>query len=281
METVAEVTKRLLERAQKESNYNTNQSQVSPQKNCPFSLCDGSGLIVTLEDGLTYARNCKCVKQTIIEAKITKTLKFANIPHEFEGVKVDDFNCTIYTTSNAINIATAARKITKNYILNFEQFKETGKGLYYYSKEKGSGKTMLALALGNVLINMYKMNVKFVTTPDLFAEIKRTYDKTSEFKESELLDSLKSVQVLILDDIGTEKQGGWVNEILYQILNTRMTSGLITIFTSNVHMSQLKHDDRIKSRIEKMSFSVQMPEESIRKQIANRENEEMAAALLS
>ena len=212
---------------------------------------------------------------------MAKTLKFANIPPEFEGVKVDDFNCTIYTTSNAINIATAARKITKNYILNFEQFKETGKGLYYYSKEKGSGKTMLALALGNALINMYKVNVKFVTTPDLFAEIKRTYDKTSEFKESELLDSLKSVQVLILDDIGTEKQGGWVNEILYQILNTRMTSKLITIFTSNVHMSQLKHDERIKSRIEKMSYPVQMPEESIRKQIAMKENAEMVKVLLS
>lgn len=216
-----------------------------------------------------------------MEAKIAKTLKFANIPTEFIGVKVNDFNCMLYTTTKAINVATAARKATKNYILEFEKYNAEGKGLYYYSNEKGSGKTMLALALGNALMSIYSMSVKFVTTLDLFAEIKKTYDKNSEFKESELLDSLKQVQVLILDDIGTEKQGGWVNEILYQILNTRMASKLVTIFTSNVHLSQLKHDERIKSRIEKMSFPVQMPEESIRRQIANRENEEMAAALLN
>lgn len=238
-------------------------------------------MIVTNENGLTYAKQCKCMEQAIIKAKMERTLNFASIPAEFTGVMVNDFDCSIYQAVESINIATSARKITKNYILDFdEKYKTSGRGLYYYSKEKGSGKTMLALALGNALMNMYSMSVKFVTTLDLFAEIKRTYDKTSEFRESELLDSLKQVQVLILDDIGTEKQGGWVNEILYQILNTRMTAKLVTIFTSNVHMSQLKHDERIKSRIEKMSFPVQMPEESIRKQIANRENNEMAAALL-
>lgn len=234
-----------------------------------------------MEDGLTYAKNCKCVEQAIIEAKMAKALSFANIPLEFSGVKVNEFNCSMYTTNNAVNTATAARKITKNYILEFEKYRAVGKGLYYYSKEKGSGKTMLALALGNALMNMYSMSVKFVTTPDLFSEIKRTYDKNSEFKESELLDSLKQVQVLILDDIGTEKQSGWVNEILYQVLNTRMTSKLVTIFTSNVHISQLKHDERIRSRIDKMSYPVQMPEESIRKQLADKENEEMAKSLLS
>lgn len=232
-------------------------------------------------DGLTYAKNCKCVEQAIKEAKLEKTLSFASIPSEFTGVKVNDFDCMVYTTSNAVNIATAARKIAKNYILEFKKFQDNGKGLYFYSKEKGSGKTMLALALGNALINMCNTSVKFVTTPELFAEIKKTYDKSSEFKESELLDSLKQVPVLILDDIGTEKQSGWVNDILYQILNTRMTAKLVTIFTSNVHISQLAHDERIKSRIEKMSFPVQMPEESIRKQIATKENEDMAKVLLS
>lgn len=140
-----------------------------------------------------------------MEAKIAKTLKFANIPPEFIGVKVNDFNCMIYTTTKAINVATAARKVTKNYILKFEKYNAEGIGLYYYSNEKGSGKTMLALALGNALMSIYSMSVRFVTTLDLFAEIKKTYDKNSEFKESELLDSLKQVQVLILDDIGTEK----------------------------------------------------------------------------
>ena len=281
METVQQVVARLKERAQKESNPNISLNQEKVKRSCPFNLCDGSGVIVTKEDGLTYAKNCRCVEQTIKETRIAKTLSFANIPKEFTGVMVNDFDTKMYRNPQSIDTAIRARKMTKNYIYQFEDYRSNGKGLYYYSKEKGSGKTMLALALGNALINMYNMSVKFVTTPDLFAEIKKTYDKKSEFKESELLDSLKQVQVLILDDIGTEKQGGWVNEILYQILNTRMTAKLVTIFTSNVHISQLSHDERIISRIEKTSFPIQMPEESIRKQLADKENEKMAMALLN
>lgn len=168
-----------------------------------------------------------------------------------------------------------------NYIYNFEKYNALGKGLYFYSHEKGSGKTLLALALGNALMNVHKATVRFITTVELFTEIRKTYEKDSMFKESQLLDSLKQVQVLILDDIGTEKKSDWVNEMLYQTLNTRMTSKVITIFTSNVHVSKLKHDERIISRIEAMAIPIQMPEVSIRKNMAISENEELVKALLS
>lgn len=208
-------------------------------------------------------------------------LTFANIPQEFKDIKVNDFDNEIYTSIEALNIASAARRMAKNYVIKFNTFKEQGKGLYFYSQTKGSGKTMLAIAIGNALINMYSIQVKFLTTPDLFSEIKKTFDSKSEYKESELLESIRSVEVLILDDIGTEKQGGWVNEILYKILNHRMTANLVTIFTSNVHISKLQHDERITSRIEKMALPVQMPEESIRKRLAHKENEELVNLLLS
>lgn len=249
-------------------------------KKCLFNKCDGSGTIVTVKDGVVYASICECVEEEQKKLKQEKMLKFADIPPEFIGIKVNNFKNEIYTSIEALDLAAAAKRMTVNYVMNFEKFKEEGKGLYYYSKEKGSGKTMLAIALGNALINMHSVMVKFLTTPDLLSEIKKTYDRGSEYKESELLESLKQVEVLILDDIGIEKQSGWMNEILYKILNHRMTSKLITIFTSNVHITQLEHDERIKSRIEKMALPVQMPEESIRKQLAQRENDEMVKLLL-
>lgn len=208
-------------------------------------------------------------------------LKFADIPKEFKDIKVNDFDNEIYSSIEALNLASAARRMAKNYILNFDVFRSEGKGLYFYSSTKGSGKTMLAIAIGNALINVHGVQVKFLTTPDLLSEIKRTYDAKSEYKESELLESLKQVEVLILDDIGVEKQSGWMNEILYKILNHRMTANLVTIFTSNVHISKLQHDERITSRIEKMALPVQMPEESIRRAIARKENEELVNLLLS
>jgi len=116
--------------------------------------------------------------------------------------------------------------------------------------------------------------VEFVNTINLLNEIKGSYQQGSEVSSSELLRMIKSIDVLILDDIGTEKPTNWVNEIFYSILNDRMTAKKITIFTSNCNIEELKHDERVSNRIEKMAMPILFPEESIRKSIAQKENVE-------
>lgn len=236
--------------------------------------CQDTGIIMRVVDGTIFAKNCECLGRQFL----IKKLKCANIPKEFENVKVADFKPDLYEQNK--EIAKNAKGAVKNYILGYPKYKAAGKGIYLYSKTKGSGKTMLSIALGNALINMHQENVKFITTIDLLNEIKKTYSKDSEVKESELLNIINSVDVLILDDIGTEKQSEWVTEILYSIFNTRLTKMLVTIFTSNVHISELKHDERIVSRIEKLAVPIQMPEESIRRKLAKTENMTMMNELL-
>ena len=156
-----------------------------------------------------------------------------------------------------------------------EDFKEKGKGLYLYSKTKGSGKTRLAASLGNALISTYKERVKFITTLDLLDEIKGTYNKESALSENDLINAIKEVDVLILDDIGVEGDTPWVSEKLYSILNGRMISKKITMFTSNSRVEELKQDERIKNRLEMMAIPIKMPEQSIRTDIAKGENKEL------
>ena len=45
-----------------------------------------------------------------------------------------------------------AKIIAKRYVEQFEEIQETGKGLYFYSSVKGSGKTRLAVSIANDLI---------------------------------------------------------------------------------------------------------------------------------
>lgn len=241
---------------------------------CP--LCQGHGSYIKMSDGRDVGVICECRIREIG----TQKLKFANIPEEFRSIKVNDYKYSFYQEVEAQAIAKSAKLTVFNYISSFERFQAIGKGLYFYSLEKGSGKTMLAAALANALVSIYRVDARFITTIDLLSEIKKTYSKDSTLCESEILNAISKVAVLILDDIGTEKQSDWVNETLYNILNARMTGKLITIFTSNIHNTKLKHDDRIKSRIEKMAIPVQMPEESIRKQQASKENEELMKELL-
>lgn len=218
---------------------------------------------------------CKCREDKALESK----LQFANIPKEFKDLKIGHFKTEWYTSEENKAKARAAKRAATKYIENYEMFKEKGKGLYLYSYVKGSGKTRLAASLANALVNIHRARVKFITTLDLLDEIKATYNKESAMSENSLINAIKEVDVLVLDDIGVEEPTPWVKEKLYNILNGRMISNKITIFTSNSTVEELKHDDRIKNRIEKMAVAIYLPDESIRSAIAKKESDELQEIL--
>ncbi len=220
---------------------------------------------------------CKCHEDQIHENR----LMFANIPKEFRELTLSSFNLNLYENQESKFRATMAKKAAVNFVKNYDLMKQIGKGLFFYSYVKGSGKTRLAASLGNALVNHKKVRVKFITTLDLLEEIKNTYNKDSEITQNELFNAIKTVEVLILDDIGVEEDKPWVKEIFYNILNGRMVSKKITIFTSNLAIEDLKHDERIKNRITKMAVPVFLPDESVRSKLAKQENEDLQGVLFS
>lgn len=252
------------------------QSKIqSAASNCRYGKCDGSGMIIDKEN--TIVKFCKCREDSIHERR----LKFANIPKEFKELTLNSFDLDLYENSESKFRAVMAKKAAVNFVKNYDLMKQLGKGLFFYSYVKGSGKTRLAASLGNALVNYKKVRVKFITTLDLLEEIKNTYSKDSEITQNELLSAIKNVEVLILDDIGIEEDKQWVKEIFYSILNGRMIGKKITMFTSNLAIEDLKHDERIKNRIEKMATPVYLPDESVRSKLAKKENEEIQELLFS
>lgn len=252
---------------------------LNATSNCPYGECDGSGISFRLElaTNITSGVYCRCRDEVLL----AKRIKFANIPEEFKDLTINSFRTDWYKTEMSQARAIRAKRAAINFIKEFEVFQEKGRGLYFYSYVKGSGKTRLAVSIGNALINVKKVGVKFITTIDLLNEIKKTWDKDTKYTQSELIDAINNVPVLILDDIGVESVKDWVGEIMYSIMDNRMTKKKITIFTSNSKMEELKHDDRIKSRIDKMAYPVYLPDESIRSDIAKKENEELEKILFN
>lgn len=238
---------------------------------CKYGLCDGSGWIYNR--ATNSAAQCKCYKDQIQDNK----LKFAKIPLEFSNLTINSFSIDLYEDKEKANLA---KKMVARYVVNFEQFKEQGKGLYIQSKKKGSGKTRLAASLGNALIKQYGVRTRFITLPNLLNTIKDTFNDTSKYTEQQLIDEYIDIDILILDDFGVEKSTDWVTSVLFNILDSRMTHKKVTIFTSNVKVKDLKHDERIQSRVNKMTLQVEMPEEDIRSKLGEDENKELMKILL-
>ena len=214
---------------------------------------------------------CKCRERLIKQNKI----KFADIPKEFSSLTINSFRVDWYKTKEGSQKALMAKKAAVNFIKNYNEMSKKGKGLYLYSYAKGSGKTRMAASIGNALVNTYGVGVKFTNTITLIDEIKATFDNNREYNQSQLIDAINRIDVLILDDIGTEKLSPWVNQVFYGLINYRTTAKKVTIFTSNCQIEELQHDARIKSRITDLAVPIAFPEEPIREYIAKSENENL------
>lgn len=253
--------------------------ETAPAYRC--EKCRDTGWEMVKEpDGHEFCRECSC--GYLQRYRLNGRLKFATIPKEFEGQTVDNFQTDCYSTAANRELAAMAQTIAKRYVEKFDEIQETGKGLYFYSRVKGSGKTRLAVSIANDLIEKKFIQAKFATTIQILDQIKATWGGISKNEESEqkLIHDIVSVPVLVIDDIGVEAVKDWINERFYNILNGRMIEKRVTIFTSNCKIEELNFDDRITNRIVKMALPVQFPDESIRTAIARKENNDLLDRLL-
>ena len=195
------------------------------------------------------------------------------MPFEFLDKTGKDINWGLYESDDAQII----HKIANAFVVNFLKFKTEGKGLYIYSGTKGSGKTMLSCCLVNEVIKKHDVSVKFISILDFLDLTKKGYTSIADREE---VDSLRRACILVLDDIGVEVSKDWVNTTLYQLINYRYSSKLITIFKSNIPIENLKIDDRIKDRINAMTIKIHLPEVSIRWKQAEERNAEFISTVL-
>lgn len=112
---------------------------------------------------------------------------------------------------------------------------EKVKGLYLFGQYQ-QGKTYSLAALANEL-SKKGVEVIIAYYPDLVREFKsRIGNNTIE----EMVSKLKTVEILMLDDIGGESPSQWVrDEVLGPILQHRLLDEKPTFFASNVSQKQL------------------------------------------
>jgi DNA replication protein DnaC len=113
----------------------------------------------------------------------------------------------------------------------------------------GSGKTHLAVAIAGEALRR-NQTVFFAFVPDLLDHLRATFSPNSPIAYDELFEQIKTVPVLILDDLGSESSTAWAEEKLYQILVYRHETLLPTILTASFSVKDLQADQsRIASRL--------------------------------
>lgn len=223
------------------------------------------------EHGIRLVRNDTGMTSFEINRDIFAAENVTSIfPEYFKDRTLDRFSINFYDVKNR-GLAKEALDVTTRYLENYDMIvnEAGGGGLYYYSKTRGSGKTFLSTILGNELTKLGH-RVRWFSMAFWLQELRDSFDRESGTSTAQVLDQARNAEILMLDDIGVEKQSAWVNETVYTLLDFRLSTCKPTIFTSNIMPGELNYDERIIDRIYRMTELVNMPEESIRKKMASR-----------
>jgi DNA replication protein DnaC len=110
----------------------------------------------------------------------------------------------------------------------------------------GVGKTHLAAATAHEALERNEQ-VLFAVVPDLLDHLRATFGPQSTVSYDERFELVRSVPLLILDDLGTESATPWAREKLYQVINHRYNYRLATVITTNLKPEAI--EPRIYSRL--------------------------------
>ena len=199
--------------------------------------------------------------------------KVADIPRTFYDARMADFDWAIYCDEkgNAIDL-TKHEKYINSFVNQFREWEKRGLGLYLWSVTRGSGKTYLASCVCNEIMEKQGVGTRFVSAGDLLNLVQSRERDSPDAMKSNPVKLMQTCRLLVLDDLGAKNNGtGWLNDILFQILDARMTSGLVTIITSNVKIDSLQLDDRIVDRLNRVCVSIPLPDYCVRAKEASEE----------
>ena len=160
------------------------------------------------------------ISQFYSQNYISKRLKDYN----FKNFKVTDVN------KKEVEIA----KNYANKCINNEQ--ENG---LIITGNSGVGKTHLATSISNELIEKDKLVVMGRLT-SLLDMIKETFRDNSK-SENELIELFSNVNMVVIDDLGTEKISSWALDKLYTIIENRNENKLPIIITTKFDKEGLLH----------------------------------------
>lgn len=185
----------------------------------PCVVCDDTGWKTIEIDGVARVTRCDCWRERTIQ----QSLASARIPRRYQQCELSNFDTGISSHRQA------HQKVTRF----IEQFPVVDRGLLLHG-DHGVGKTHLAVALLKDVIRLKGARGLFYETRDLLKLVRDTYTSQSDATELEVLRPVFEAELLVLDDVGSEKKSEWVEETLGLVINTRYSERRVTVITTNL-----------------------------------------------
>lgn len=212
-------------------------------------LCNDTGYITENYN----TKMCTCLKQQLYDMEYNKTNalslennNFSNFLSTYYSDDVDKekYNSDISPRKNIEKI----KNISQIFVENFNNPDQKN---LLFTGDTGLGKTFLSGCIANEILKSGK-NVLYQTAPVMLDSI---IDYRFGKNDGQIYKSLLDVDLLVIDDLGTESMNSMKLSELFNIINTRLLNQnkkiTKTIISTNLNIQNLYkyYDERIVSRL--------------------------------
>lgn len=160
-----------------------------------------------------------CLAPHLVQQRLDRL--FGELPPAFRDLTLD--SCELF-------LRRRPDVTPRDVVRRLRQWQQTDSWLWLQGPV-GLAKTSLAVALMRAEIEAGRTGV-YRTVPRLLARLKQSFDGGDSLEA--LLGELMEVDVLLLDDLGKEKNTDWSREVLFSLVNERYLRRKRTLVTSNL-----------------------------------------------
>ena len=237
------------------------------------------------ESGLIYCSKCRTPRQKRIEAagkrieprcmcacqtadnekreQERKHREFLDMVAKNRSVGLPDPELRKHTFENDRGYNPNQIVMAKQYVQHWDEFQKTASGLLLWGNV-GTGKSFIAGCIANALLDK---GVPVIMTN--FARLLNRLTDMYAGDRNAYIDSFKQYPLMIIDDLGIERNSEFAREQVFSVIDSRYRSHLPMIVTTNLSLKKLKHPEdmaraRIYDRVLERCMPIRVNEQNIR-----------------
>ena len=209
---------------------------------------------------------CMCTCQTADHEKREQERKhreFLDMVERNRSVGLPDPGLRKHTFENDLGYNPKQIAMAKQYVQHWEEFLASSTGLLLWG-DVGTGKSFIAGCIANALLDK--------GVPVLMTNFARLLNKLTDMYSGDrnaYIDSFKRYPLMIIDDLGMERNSEFAREQVFSVIDSRYRSQLPMIVTTNLSLEELKDKTdlsraRIYDRVLERCLPIRVNEQNIR-----------------